>query len=324
MRTTSLLSLCLLGACYTFSQQNELPSTGNVGIGTTDPSARLDVRGSVKIDSTLWVKDSVVISRDARVKQQFTVDGKTILKDDAVMHENLSVKGRTELAGDLQLTVLKDPTLLESEVLLLDTAGNVVRGGELKSLVYADVSVPEVVCRDANGGYTTPAAPTWANGPGKIYTTRACVPDVKVGIGTSEPLSKLHIQLNDPVLNTHAIIVETANGHRLLQLDENGLLKARKIRVDSDTWADDVFEEGYVLLSPEALQQYILLNHHLPAIPSECEVLESGIDLAGMDQLLLRKVEELTVYLLQEHERNAALELRLQQIERQLNELCKP
>lgn len=44
-----------------FSQSNSLPTTGNVGIGTTNPCMKLQVNGSARIDSTLMVRDSIGI-----------------------------------------------------------------------------------------------------------------------------------------------------------------------------------------------------------------------------------------------------------------------
>ncbi len=48
---------------WTFSQSNALPPSGNVGIGTTTPTSTLQVNGSTRIDSSLVVKDSVVIHK---------------------------------------------------------------------------------------------------------------------------------------------------------------------------------------------------------------------------------------------------------------------
>lgn len=87
---------------------------------------------------------------------------------------------------------------------------------------------------------------------------------------------------------------------KILQLDNNGLLHARRIKVDTDTWADFVFEKNYKLMSLNELQSYINENKHLPNVPSENEVVENGVDLVEMNKILLQKVEELTLYLLQQ------------------------
>lgn len=65
-------------------------------------------------------------------------------------------------------------------------------------------------------------------------------------------------------------------------------------------WKDYVFEDDYSLLSLSDLEQFIKEHKHLPGIPSESEALEEGIDLGEMNALLLQKIEELTLYLIQQ------------------------
>lgn len=66
--------------------------------------------------------------------------------------------------------------------------------------------------------------------------------------------------------------------------------------VDPNKWADFVFEPKYNLMPLGELEKYYLNNRHLPNIPSENEVKTNGIHLAEMDALLLQKIEELTLY----------------------------
>ena len=127
-----------------------------------------------------------------------------------------------------------------------------------------------------------------------------------VGIGASTPTSKLHIRLNDPT--TPAIIVEKSDGSKILQLESDGLLRARIVRVDLDSWADFVFSAEYCLMPLNELQNYISLNKHLPNVPSESDVKENGVDLGEMDIILLQKIEELTLYILQLESRIAEIE----------------
>lgn len=54
------------------AQENVLSENGNVGIGTTTPSARLQVAGSARIDSSLVVSDSVTMAASARVEDDYS------------------------------------------------------------------------------------------------------------------------------------------------------------------------------------------------------------------------------------------------------------
>jgi len=79
--------------------------------------------------------------------------------------------------------------------------------------------------------------------------------------------------------------------------------------VASDQIPDYVFKEGYELMGLNDLKQYINDNGHLPKVPSAEEFGERGeMNLGEMDNLLLEKVEELTLYILQLQERIAELE----------------
>jgi hypothetical protein len=62
------------------------------------------------------------------------------------------------------------------------------------------------------------------------------------------------------------------------------------------------------------LQTFITHNSHLPDIPKETEVLEQGIDLGKMNGLLLKKIEELTLYLLEQDRKINNLQAELQEI----------
>lgn len=63
-------------------------------------------------------------------------------------------------------------------------------------------------------------------------------------------------------------------------------------------WPDYVFESNYKLPSIDELNTYIKVNKHLPEVPSACAIEENGANLGEMNRLLLKKVEELTLYMI--------------------------
>ncbi len=81
-------------------------------------------------------------------------------------------------------------------------------------------------------------------------------------------------------------------------------------------WADYVFADNYNLRPLPEVEQFIQSNKHLPGIPSADEVSKSGINLAEMNAKLLEKVEELTLYLLQQQKQ-------LDQQQKQIDQLKK-
>lgn len=65
-----------------------------------------------------------------------------------------------------------------------------------------------------------------------------------------------------------------------------------------ENWPDYVFNSAYHPMSLALLKSYIARHHHLPEIPSAGQVAKEGIDLGEMNRRLVKKVEELTLYLL--------------------------
>ena len=105
-----------------------------------------------------------------------------------------------------------------------------------------------------------------------------------VGIGTRTPLAKLTV---------------------------DGNICAKEVRVSlsgSPCWPDYVFAKDYDLMKISDLKQYIQTNSHLPGIPSATDVEENGVELGATTELLLQKIEEMTLYIIQ-------LEERIQQLE---------
>ncbi|BDD05651.1 hypothetical protein [Aureibacter tunicatorum] len=91
----------------------------------------------------------------------------------------------------------------------------------------------------------------------------------------------------------------------------NGGIKSTAVRVMQAPWADFVFEKEYKLRSLAEVKSYIEENKRLPDMPSAEQVGEEGVDLAEVNAKLLQKIEELTLYLLEQEDRIKQLESRL-------------
>jgi hypothetical protein len=101
---------------------------------------------------------------------------------------------------------------------------------------------------------------------------------------------------------------EAADANWKLAVDGKAYCHTLKV-VAPQYWADFVFEKNYKLKSLSEVKKYINDNNHLPDVPSEKEVLNKGYDINEMDATLLRKIEELTLYVIQ--------------LEQQMNEMKK-
>jgi hypothetical protein len=87
----------------------------------------------------------------------------------------------------------------------------------------------------------------------------------------------------------------TMNNFTVVTKIEAGEIEVKVI----PAWKDCVFEADYNLMSLKETEEFIKQNKHLPGIPSEKEVLENGINVGEMNALLLQKIEELTLYVIE-------------------------
>jgi hypothetical protein len=99
----------------------------------------------------------------------------------------------------------------------------------------------------------------------------------------------------------------------------NGQLFAKKVKVAlQNSWADYVFDDSYKLRSLKEVEDFIQQYHHLPEMPTAAEVEKNGIDIADNQTLLLKKVEELTLYLIEQNKRLEAQQNEISELKAQL------
>ena len=108
---------------------------------------------------------------------------------------------------------------------------------------------------------------------------------------------------------TKAFTICDKNSIEVFNVYGNGIVNTKKIyaeafevRPDAANiyWYDHVFAANYKLKPLSEVEKYVKENSHLPEIPSEREVKEKGFNMAEMDGLLLKKIEELTLYVIQQ------------------------
>jgi len=105
------------------------------------------------------------------------------------------------------------------------------------------------------------------------------------------------IQDNQYVMGNTGIGTTDIQGYKLAVA---GPMIAESVRVKlQNTWPDYVFDPEHQLLSLSQLETYVSKNKHLPDVPSADQVAKDGIDLADMNGKLLKKIEELTLYIIQ-------------------------
>ncbi|WP_257666481.1 hypothetical protein [Parapedobacter tibetensis] len=118
------------------------------------------------------------------------------------------------------------------------------------------------------------------------------LPNGNIGIGTIDPRAKLAV-------------------------DGNILAKEVKVKTDI-TVPDYVFEPDYELPTLQYIEAYVKEHKHLPEIPSAAEIQRDGLDLAEMNLLLLKKVEEITLVLIEKEKAEKLQNVRIERLEKQL------
>ena len=121
--------------------------------------------------------------------------------------------------------------------------------------------------------------------------------DGKVGIGTDQPDAELAVA---------------------------GKIHAEEVKVSTTVPAPDyVFEEDYPIASLDEIKAYISANKHLPEVPSAKEMEANGIKLGEMNMLLLKKIEELTLLMIEQNQTMKSYQTQLTAQQKEIEQLKK-
>jgi hypothetical protein len=180
----------------------------------------------------------------------------------------------------------------------LEVGGTVKATGFQLPVANYDANIQYIVKADANGNMTwTPFRDlhnTWSN-------------------TWSE-----HVNCNGKKL------VGAAGSTNGLTVNSLGMAIARGFSCDSVVTADFVFDPDYQLRPLSELEQFVKENKHLPDVPSEAEYKRRGqVDMMELQARLLQKVEELTLYVIEQHKENIVLKNRISELDQKVGLITK-
>jgi hypothetical protein len=301
--------------------QNNLSPTGNVGIGTVDPLSKLTVAGSITINGGLnntLTRPAILASTSEYGEiRAYSMHGN--VSDDGFLR--LSAGGGTtpwaktyiDISGysvvpDMNRNIVFGTS--GGERMRIDQAGNIGIGTaspDAKLVVNGDVKVKEnLFISGSSGGYTGGDNPVLYFGVNNGFAK------INVPFGDKMILSSYHGYTFNTSYNgttalpsltigiTGDVGIGTINPDAKLTVAGNIHAREVKITVNAGVVPDYVFANGYKLKSLQEVEEYIKKNSHLPEIPSAKEIEKNGLMLAEMNMGLLKKMEEMTLYMIEQ------------------------
>jgi len=236
---------------------------GKVGIGTNEPEQKLDINGRLQVRGS----DIILGTDDGREQGDY-------LKNRAFVH-----------AGDDKLIINYYDWGNQSP----DFEGGVEFGSDVnikKNALYLSNDKNhglQYVAEFDNNSVDGPALFGWGGG---VLGTKSQGTDEnialqwdrfgKVGIGTA-PVSGYKLTVKGKIISQENVVV-----------------------ADVNSFPDYVFADNYKPISLDELERFITKNNHLPEIPTTADVKKEGIKLGEMNIKLLKKVEELTLYTIEQ------------------------
>jgi len=122
------------------------------------------------------------------------------------------------------------------------------------------------------------------------------------------------------VINENGTVgIGTVHPDQLLTV--NGTIHSKSVVVDLTIVPDYVFKPTYKLPTLDYVKNYVEKNSHLPEVPSEAEIKKNGLNVGEMNAILLKKVEELTLYMIEKDKQVNEQQAEINQLKKQMEQL---
>lgn len=298
-------------------------SNGFVGIGTRNPSATLDVYGSAKIKTNLNVLGNAKISNGIDVSGYIKLndlrhDSVNMPKSILIADENGIVQSVPLLS--LQSALYQPCNQLQNvdgtnQTYIPPTWANfggddgvLYTGTPCPAKVGIGTANPEAalhVTRNAKIGLNLTVGNNGSSSFIKVNGDLEVGKEAKI-VNNLEVGKNVSIGNNLTIQEQVGIGIEIQEGYSLAVC---GKIRATEVRVNAASeWCDYVFEEDYDLRDLSEVDAFIKKNKHLPEIPSAKVVDKEGIEISAMMVLMMKKIEELTLYTIEQEKRINQLE----------------
>lgn len=273
------------------SEMNAENYTGKVGIGNvTDPQAKLHIRGDALEDADILLVSYAPFKSAIRFRND----------DNSISLEPNNVMRIKALTTYLMIDAPK--VCFGSATTFLSNTNNEV----------FSIKAPNAIAQEAGTINLTASNNIQMTGKVGINTTNTtadyalAVDGGLLSIGQFKAISEDTVRIvakegiqSKPILLNGLVGINTERIPNTYVLAVNGGIIAEKVMIKYHTqWPDYVFESDYKLMPMHDLRTFVTQNKHLPEVPSAAEI-ENGLDVGQLQGVLLKKIEELTLYTLQ-------------------------
>ena len=280
---------------------------GNVGIGTMTPQEKLHINGAIRGggangEVTLKGDSGYVTIGASNLAMEFVTDKSQFVFNKPIYNQSgiynvrnsnliFNINDTTRMtilhsSGNVGIGILNPATRLHINDGALKIGLSTSASERLKNILQFGDSTYVQIGEWEKDDYLSFKA------SGYNFTNG------NVGIGKLSPTCKLDV----------------AGTMRADSIIADGLIRAEEIIVET-SGADFVFAEDYQLRPLSEVKAFIEENKHLPEIKSAQEMQENGVSVSELQTQLLQKIEELTLYILQQEERIRQQDLRIKALE---------
>lgn len=334
-----LAALCVLTSLHVHAQNNKLLSTGNVGIGTNTPNSQFLLHvanGDVLLQNTSGTGYPKLFSKSADGNTSLQLDFNSILVSGSngifrstanlllndvggnvgvgisTPLEKLHVLGNVQIGGaDYFLRLHNRLTMQGTD---LTTQNNATRGILSNNLRWNNLTNKWKMDNTTENDF---AMIQFENNGGICFFTKP---------HNSSSAEINHVDLLNNYLRMYidwrgqvGIGTLDTKGHKLA-VGGSAIFTSAYVKLEPN-WPDYVFEKDYQLLPLPELEKFIRQNKHLPEVPTAEEVAKDGLNLGTTQAALLKKIEELTLYIIEQNKKMEKQDKRIEEQDKQMKEM---